>query len=455
MLDDVPVGKDDPLVHAAREICRWHHERYDGHGYPDGLVGEEIPISAQAVALADVYDALTSKRVYKDAFSHEKALEMITGGECGAFNPFLMECFLDIADDIQEQLRVSSISRDSNEEIIKIVDTAMEPGTNEASSRTLKLLDYERMKYHFFASMSNELQFEYTADTDVLVLSDWGMENLELPEVIEDPLHDKQLLELLGQKTIKMIWDGLHDSTYEEPVTRFEFQALVNDEPRWYQITAHTNWNADNPTEFQGAIGKVVDIHEHHERIVSLEHDASHDSLTGLYNHAFARKCIKDRMKKHPENRFVFIVLDMDKFKDINDTHGHLTGDQVLHHLAQRLEGSVRSNDIVARVGGDEFFVCMECGDPEPLVERIYDSVTGTYDGLDISVSMGIAYAQGCEKTYDELFHSADLALYEMKKAGRGGFIFFDESINADDSLTSLSSIDESDADEANFDGRD
>ena len=66
--------QNELLVKVAREICRWHHERYDGRGYPDGLKGEEIPISAQVVSLADVYDALASDRVYKKAYSHEKAI---------------------------------------------------------------------------------------------------------------------------------------------------------------------------------------------------------------------------------------------------------------------------------------------------------------------------------------------------------------------------------------------
>ena len=76
--------------------ARWHHERYDGSGYPDGLKGDEIPISAQVVSIADVYDALVSERVYKKAFSHEKAIEMIQSGECGVFNPLLPECLLEI-----------------------------------------------------------------------------------------------------------------------------------------------------------------------------------------------------------------------------------------------------------------------------------------------------------------------------------------------------------------------
>ena len=92
----------EPLLKFADEICRYHHERWDGKGYPEGLKGNEIPISAQIVSICDVYDALVEKRVYKEAYSHEKAVEMILGGECGTFNPLLMECFTEVADDIRE-----------------------------------------------------------------------------------------------------------------------------------------------------------------------------------------------------------------------------------------------------------------------------------------------------------------------------------------------------------------
>lgn len=95
--------QDNQLVQVAYEICRWHHERWDGKGYPDGLTGDEIPISAQVVALADVYDALVSKRCYKDAFSHEKAVQMILNGECGIFNPLLLQGLTEIQDTIKTE----------------------------------------------------------------------------------------------------------------------------------------------------------------------------------------------------------------------------------------------------------------------------------------------------------------------------------------------------------------
>lgn len=134
ILEKMELYQDEPLVQIARDICRWHHERYDGRGYPDGLKGDQIPISVQVVALADVYDALVSERVYKKAYSHEQALQMILNGECGAFNPLLLQCLMDIKDKIKWELAsgmtedyarwedMAEVSEISTESIKKLTD---------------------------------------------------------------------------------------------------------------------------------------------------------------------------------------------------------------------------------------------------------------------------------------------------------------------------------------------
>ena len=134
ILEKMEHYQDEPLVQIARDICRWHHERYDGRGYPDGLKGDQIPISVQVVALADVYDALVSERVYKKAYSHEQALRMILNGECGAFNPLLLQCLMDIKDKIKWELAsgmtedyarwedMAEVSEISTESIKKLTD---------------------------------------------------------------------------------------------------------------------------------------------------------------------------------------------------------------------------------------------------------------------------------------------------------------------------------------------
>lgn len=100
MLWSLKEYRNEPLVKYAWEICRYHHEKYNGKGYPDGLVGEEIPISAQVVSICDVYDALVSKRVYKEAFSHERAMQIILEEEKDSFNPLVAECFRELSEDL-------------------------------------------------------------------------------------------------------------------------------------------------------------------------------------------------------------------------------------------------------------------------------------------------------------------------------------------------------------------
>ncbi len=120
ILSNAALDQTSKFVRTARNICRWHHEKYDGKGYPDGLSGDDIPIAAQVVSLADVYEALTSVRCYKDAFSHEKALDMILNGECGAFNPLLLQALKDISDELKDIDKGTHY--DSQYEITDILD---------------------------------------------------------------------------------------------------------------------------------------------------------------------------------------------------------------------------------------------------------------------------------------------------------------------------------------------
>ena len=127
MLTSIDAYSEDPLVLMSAKVCRWHHERYDGNGYPDRLSGDEIPIAAQLVSVADVYDALTSERVDKPPFSHEKAIDMIIKGECGTFNPILMQCLVDLSDDIPARLDDISPDKLYNDEIHRIIEETIRP----------------------------------------------------------------------------------------------------------------------------------------------------------------------------------------------------------------------------------------------------------------------------------------------------------------------------------------
>lgn len=143
ILENMELFKEEKLVKTAYQICRWHHERYDGSGYPDGLKGEEIPVSAQVVALADVYDALVSRRVYKKSYSHEEAMKMILGGECGAFNPVLLQCLIEAQDKIKESIVIKE-----------------ENGISCRRNVMKELRKYEDTKEHLMESITQDIQKE-------------------------------------------------------------------------------------------------------------------------------------------------------------------------------------------------------------------------------------------------------------------------------------------------------
>lgn len=140
MLENLKMYQGEILLEVAYQICRWHHERYDGKGYPDGLVGEEIPISAQVVSLADAYDALISDRVYKKAYSHEQAVKMILNGECGAFNPVLLECLTDIQDHLKEVVNSDFVDNFDAEDNIELAGSHRSETENISVGETVRKL---------------------------------------------------------------------------------------------------------------------------------------------------------------------------------------------------------------------------------------------------------------------------------------------------------------------------
>ena len=449
MLRDLPIHEDEPLVKVAYDICRWHHERYDGRGYPDGIKGDDIPISAQVVALADVYDALTSERVYKPPFTHKKAVEMILEGQCGAFDPELMDCLRALADGIQEELQGDTQERAQQRGIRRVADELLHHKGLNASERTLRLLEHERMKYNFFASLTDEIQFEFTVYPPMLSISAQAASRLGLPEIVMDPAKDQRVRAMMEQESWEELVKTVQKATPEKPIVSYECRCCYRGEWRWTRIIARGIWGQENEVPvFTGVIGKAIDVHDSQMKLSRLKQMASHDPMTGLLNHRTARENITDKMKDFPENKYALALLDLDHFKDANDTYGHAFGDQVLIHVANKLQHSVRGGDIAARIGGDEFLVFLEYTQGlEPIIHRIYNSLNGDRVGdFTIQISMGIGRSEEMGTDYTALFNAADHALYAVKRGGRGSYRFYDSSM--DKVLSAITPIDgEEDAD--------
>ncbi len=454
MLENLPIHRDKPLVKVSYEICRWHHERYDGKGYPDGLTGDEIPISAQVVSLADVYDALTSKRVYKGPYGHQKAVEMILNGECGVFNPMLLECLTELSDAIRERLdREDNSILDSRQNLVGLTEEMLQHEDVTVSKRTLQLLEHERIKHDFFAALTDEIQFEFTMNPLQVTLSPFGAKRMGFPEVIKDPLHDAQTLAMSGPETAYALSDLLRSTSPGQPTITYDCLLNVGGEERWHRIVARATWSTDEPPRYMGAIGKATDIHDTRVRLDDLERQAASDSLTGLLNHTSAKKQIEIRLNERPHGKFALVIFDLDLFKSANDTYGHLFGDELLKHLADKLRKSIRGGDIVARVGGDEFLIFMEYKDPlEPIIRRVYHFLCGPFGDFNISLSMGVAQTDLVGTAYSDLFRAADRALYTIKRGQRGKgakYVFYDESMRKDEAASAISPIDNGEKNEA------
>ena len=427
ILENAPCRQNEELVRVAHDICRWHHERYDGQGYPDGLKGEAIPIAAQVVAMADVYDALTNERVYKPAFTHEAAMRMILNGECGSFNPTLGQCLIEMGPRIAEEMERSTQEQISASEISDISTQLLSSG--KVSSRTLALLEQERTKYQFFASMSKEIQYEYNLASDLLTISDWGAAQLGLSEVIAHPGSNLELQRVLSYDDLHDLYDRVLKAEPENPIVNASYVLNIKGQMRWYKVVARPLW-VDGNTVMTGTIGKFSDIHEERLQLEALQKKADQDSLTKLHNHMSARELVEKALARDRDSLYALILLDLDLFKDANDQYGHMFGDEVLKDVAQRIVRNIRKEDIAARIGGDEFLIFTAYqNDVEPIVNRLFGAISGEYAGFEISLSMGVSTCPKDGKNYELLFHRADQALYAAKKRGKKQLCFYDPSV--------------------------
>lgn len=260
MLSELPLDqKEEPLVKTAYEICRWHHERYDGGGYPDGLKGEEIPVSAQVVALADVYDALTSERCYKDAYSHEKAIEMILAGQCGAFNPLMLECLLDISSSLKKKMGYKSKERYEQTDLSDIA-SRFHDFEMDSSEKIVQQLEFERMRYNFLAEGSRNIVFTYTISPPILTFNQAGCKRSGITEPSFSPLQSGVLKDLVEEQSLKRLIRKITQATRETPDVTSNLFLTDGKNPCHYRCKCRVIWTDGAEKGYTGVVGKLTDI---------------------------------------------------------------------------------------------------------------------------------------------------------------------------------------------------
>lgn len=202
-------------------------------------------------------------------------------------------------------------------------------------------------------------------------------------------------------------------------------------EYKWARIQGRTFLNEEGKA--CRAVGRIYGIDERKRRTLKLYDEAKKDPLTKLFNKTHSQDLIQDYLMQQKYKRGAMFIIDVDNFKSVNDTMGHLFGDETLSQFSKILQFSFRASDIVGRIGGDEFIAFMkDVRDMEAIrnkADAVCSAVNALYcgkkPGFHVSSSIGISVYPDHGMDYEELFRKADMALYETKKAGKNGYTIF------------------------------
>ena len=543
MLQDLgqAIARDEPLLQVAHAICRWHHERWDGNGYPDRLKGDEIPIAAQVVALADVYDALTSERCYKHAYDHDTALRMILNGECGAFNPLLLNCLQESSEQLRTELTRSEWDRGFRQETHRLSEEILHREALPRENRSQLLLEQEKERTDFYAAQCGGIRFDYDLLAGSVTVYDYHAEPMQQKKVTD--FAQGKGLSFLNEQDRRKLSKAISRATPEAP----DVVLVQRDgKPHLHRMALHTIWSGagvrrcvnvlgqltdeqhrvehqaelltttdpeEDPAHFlrrlQGIFDVVRLVDPGHRKVLALDSDGVLTEKPGnchmVWNKdtrcencisakAYARKTILNKIEFKDEEAYFVIskyievggrgcmlelvtrltdgrwldmgghrllldrcngmersafvdpltgaytrryfdkflaggemhggvaMIDVNQFKSVNDSFGHLVGDEALQTVAAAMQSCLRQTDILIRYGGDEFLLLMpqNCPDGvESVIRRVQNAVQAarvpSHPELRLSVSIGgVCNVQ----PLTEAIRQADARMYCNKENG-------------------------------------
>ena len=252
IIKDMDFPQDHPLVHTAWEISRWHHERWDGKGYPDGLKGEEIPISAQVVSIVDVYDALTSERCYKKAFDHDTAIQMILDGQCGQFNPILLKCLKELSIQLSKMSGKETDDNKHYHEIQRLSNEILGDKFLPNQIYSQSLVKVMQEKIDFFKSNSGMNSIDYNAISGQLTILN-GKQQILCQR--DNP--NFTLFKEFGvnEEDVQCIRVLLHQTSVQNKEISTTIKATVENNSQMYRMKFHTLWSPLKKDGYIGIIG--------------------------------------------------------------------------------------------------------------------------------------------------------------------------------------------------------
>jgi putative two-component system response regulator len=425
----------------ARDIAATHHEKYDGSGYPCGLAGNAIPLCGRIVALADVYDALTSRRIYKHAMTHEEAKAIIVGESGKHFDPDVVGVFLhaeahfiaikgrlvdvevEAAPHVaEESASVTAESQGPFPEPILIVED--DPMQREHLCSVLRVAGHTVLS----AADAVEAESAWMKFQPRVIVCDWllpGISGVHLCTRIRAMSKNRyvqfiMVSVLTGQAQILEAFEAGVDDFLRKPFDAGELVARIRAGLR--SVRLHDDLAVKN----QGSRELNDQLSQLNKRLETL---AITDDLTGLYNVRHAKTRLEEQWALADRyNRPLTVALvDVDRFKTVNDTHGHAAGNLVLKQVTQTIREATRSTDTLCRVGGDEFLIIFAAQSVEEallVAERIRSTIAEREFGeagmkIRLTVSIGVCTRGKSMSESAALMAEMDRALYAAKQAGR------------------------------------
>lgn len=428
------------FLRMARQIAASHHEKYDGSGYPLGLSGDAIPLCGRIVALADVYDALTTRRVYKSAISHDQARSVIVRESGSHFDPDVVAAFLSCEaqiSKIRESLEdpanlpapallnnVMALSTPLDDQRRSVLIVEDDSGQREEISSLLQDNGYSPI----VASSANSALEILQTHRPRIIISDWvmpGMNGIDFCKRIRscDQLEYVFFL-MLTMHTDKdnmiQAFDAGVDDFVRKPFHQGELLARIRAGLRTIRLHDELHRRTHGAQQLNA---QLLQLNSKLERL------AVTDELTGLYNRrqAIARLGEKIESAERYGNALSIAMFDVDHFKKINDTLGHPAGDEVLRGIAATLRANVRSTDTIFRLGGEEFLIMFPTQTTQEAlisVERCRTAIGASAvmiggNGIHVTVSAGVSAFRTGMHDVSAFLKEADDALYEAKSAGR------------------------------------
>ena len=414
---------DDDYVAGVRH----HHERWDGGGYPDGLAGEGIPLIARLLCLVDSYDAMSSRRVYRPALTYEECVAEIRECSGTQFDPGMVEPFLRVLDCMAHQRDALKVAADAAAARIDAGDHSVLREPEDAGraeyARVLRVLRETRLAHSEVQTMLTEAPVDELRCMIVVDGDDDDANAVPVGEVIF--CEDIEFEAFAGRDNRANV------VTVDRWGTWIAAAAPIRaDDGRVVGLVAASRVPGDELPA--GVLGSAVSdtfskiMHTAGARQTRAEIESMTDALTGLYNHRRFHELLRDTVEgaRAADGDVAVLFCDIDRFKQLNDRHGHLVGDDVLRRVSRVLTASVRRGDVAARYGGDEFGVLLHGADMETaleVAERIRERVAELWVGRGdaaTTISIGVATLAGHHDAED-LLASADRAMYAAKEGGR------------------------------------